>query len=197
MKYFSFFLILVFARIIEAENKVPFDEFYVDRSDLIVHVRIVEAQELSFDVDSKIEMCGVNYKARILSLFKGVKKENVLEFSSVFPLVVSEEYLLFLGGDSFPHGLKIELSGAFENKMLLCEKQLQNPSVGENDFLLVKNYPYELEGKWVESTNKLLLGNEAVRKPCLYQEGNCNFIFWDTMVERIRNNRGQARMALP
>ena len=78
----------------------------------------VEAQELSFDVGSEIEMCVVNDKARILSLCKGGKKEELLEFSSVFPLVVSEEYSLFVGRDWFQPGLRLSCQGRLKIKCI-------------------------------------------------------------------------------
>lgn len=195
MKYINLFCLLVLSQFAKSEDQMTFDKLFLESSDSIIHIRVIEAQEQSFDIDGELEMCGVNYNARVLRSIKSAKEERTIEFSSVYPLVVSEEYLLFLGKAPSASGLVIELSGKFEEEMLTCEKKLKEIKVNDGEFFLVKDYPYDLIGSWVEFSGLTYLGEEK-EKPCLYQEGNCNFVPLSKVLDQINRTfsaPGQSR----
>lgn len=188
MRFFSFILSLslIVSETAYSDGLTAFDDSSVKSSDSIIYARVIEAQELSFDIEGQVEMCGINYKARLLDVFKGRKGGAVMTFSSVFPLVVGEEYLLFSGRKPLPSGLIVELAGELKSKMTTCEEELQAPHLNSTDYFLVKSYPYNLEGKWVEVGGKNLFSNKKKKQSCFYQEGSCDFVAWREVVDKIK-----------
>ena len=154
----------------------------------VAHVRIVKAQELVFLYEGKLDACGINYTADIVRSYKGNLKQKRLVFSSSSSLLVGQEYILIVGRDTDSPSLIGDWPKDYDDVLSECEKSLHDLSLQESDALMVWDYPYGLDGKWVmiSDDNLLVKKHLAVKKgQCFYREGECSFINLETFVEEI------------
>ncbi|AMX01936.1 hypothetical protein [Microbulbifer thermotolerans] len=79
----------------EVRQKSLQELFY--ESAKISKVRIVGADQIIISIDGKDYDCGLEYRAEVLSNFKGEGAEVV--FRSAYPLLVGNKYLLFLSSE--------------------------------------------------------------------------------------------------
>ena len=76
------------------EKIPPHDlQFYAEKSEIVAHVRIVEAQLVFVEEQD----CGAAYKAQVIEAYKG--KVGSVEFFSAKRLDLGEEYVAFLTGE--------------------------------------------------------------------------------------------------
>lgn len=151
----------------------------------VIHVRIIEARELAFLHEGESDTCGINYSAKILNSYKGNRGGQALKFSSPFSLIVGHEYILITGRTHAVSSLIVDWPRDYEQAFSKCEEDLYPLILQSNDAMMIWDYPYDLDGKWVmvEDGNmpfeKQLSGKE---RRCLYGEGECLFIRLSDMV---------------
>lgn len=188
MKYFSFLVSLLLSLPANSEKLSNFERRYILASESIVHVRAVSAQENLFDFEGELDACGINYVARVLKLYKGDLVQKNIEFSSVFSLLVGEEYILLPGRQEAPPSLIVDWPKDYKAAYSKCEESLHSLRLSETNALLVWDYPHDLDGKWVmiEDEN-IIVGSEdsSKRRPCLHGEGECLFIQMDEFVSKV------------
>lgn len=189
MKYFSFLAALIlFSLAANSETLPDFEKRYILDSKSIVHVRIVEAQEKSFDFEGELDACGINYVARVLYVYKGDFARKDLEFSSVFSLLVGEEYILLLGRQGAVSSLIVDWPKEYKVAFSKCDESLHSLRLNEADALLVWNYPHDLEGKWVMVEDEhIIIDSEgsSKRRACLHGEGECLFVPLDDFIKKV------------
>ncbi len=160
----------------------------LSKASSIIHVRVVEAKELAVMYEGKLnDSCGINYSANILHSYKGKLTQGKVKFSSPYPLMIGEEYLLVIGRGTISPHLIVEFSPDYEAAVSTCAKDSYDPNLPEeNDALMIWDSPYGLDGKWVMIADD---GNTPVSKQlpvkkmhCLYGEGECLFVRLDDLV---------------
>lgn len=155
----------------------------------VLHVRVFEAKEFAFQYEGESHFCGINYSANILHSYIGNIGERELNFSSPFSLVVGHEYILIAGRKHATPSLIVDWPRDYEDAFSKCEEGLHPLNLKSDDAMMIWNYPYDLDGKWVmvEDGNmpfdKQFPGKE---RQCLYGEGECLFIRLSDMVRILK-----------
>ena len=165
-----------------------YEHDFLGKSKAVAHVRVISANELSFNHEHLTEQCGINYEAVVIETFKGKVTKDRIKFSSGFPLYVGEEYVLYMGREPFPRSITVQLMPDYEKVLNECKKGLNTPDLDEWDFSPILNFPGELEGKWVEIID---YGVEfkrikPVKAECERQSGECYFVKLEEVKRRAK-----------
>lgn len=189
MRFFDFLPKVFFLLMLNAMTSYAAETKLLSDESSIIHVRVVAAKELPFRHPGTVNNCGINYTANILHSHKGSIIRGILKFSSPFPLMVGREYLLLIGGPKPESHFIVELPRDQEEAYAKCEDGLYSLELGENDALMIWDYPYGLEGKWVMIPIGAIHLNKQLRVKkmhCLYDEGKCLFIRLNDLIDEIK-----------
>lgn len=123
-----------------------FRDKYLSGGAKVSHVKVIEGKGFEVAIEGVSDICGFNYVSKKI----GGESEYV-KFSSPFPLVLGDEYLVVFGRHKADkeRGLTVDWPEEYQSAFSQCEKHLEGPSLGEEEFFRVLDFPYDLEGKWV------------------------------------------------
>lgn len=151
----------------------------------VLHVRVAEAKEVAFQYEGESNSCGINYSAKILNSYKGNRGGRELNFSSPFSLIVGHEYILITGRKRAAPSLVVDWPRDYEDAFSKCEESLFPFGLQSGDAMMVWDYPYGWDGKWVMVEDGNMPFKEQFpgrKRQCLYGEGECLFIRLSDMV---------------
>ena len=117
-------------------------EGLIKQSDYVLRARVLRAQVLEFDYESKKYQCGTLYVADVVEELKGEIKEETITFSSNFQLRANGEYVIFLRASN--QEIRKSLNRSSEETAIFRSKEL-NACVAHLPTLNTDGSPAALE----------------------------------------------------